>query len=70
MYRRIISGVLATRNAGCVGVDGLAIGAGIGTLQGLHGLVLDSLVSVYLVTAPGSLITVYKISHPNPFDTT
>ena len=46
---------------------GATIGAGIGTLQGLHGLILDSLVSVRMVTASGDLITVSKTEHPDLF---
>ena len=33
------------------------MGAGVGPLQGLHGLMLDALVSVKLVTATGDLLT-------------
>ncbi|KAF6222868.1 hypothetical protein HO133_000919 [Letharia lupina] len=36
---------------------GATIGAGVGPLEGLHGLVLDALVSVRMVTASGQLVT-------------
>ncbi|KAL8991190.1 MAG: hypothetical protein Q9177_000338 [Variospora cf. flavescens] len=45
----------------------LRYGAGIGPLQGLHGLMLDSLVSVKLVTAKGDLITVSESHHQGLF---
>ena len=36
---------------------GATLGAGVGALQGLHGLLIDSLESVDLVTASGKLVT-------------
>ena len=36
---------------------GATIGAGVGPYQGLHGLVIDALLSVRLVTASGDLVT-------------
>lgn len=56
-----------TGNAPCVNFVGATIGAGVGPLQGLHGLVADALLSVRLVTATGELITVSQTSHPNLF---
>lgn len=46
-----------TGNTECVGLVGATIGGGIGTTQGLHGLILDALVSVRVVTASGALVT-------------
>ena len=46
---------------------GATLGAGIGPLQGLHGLMLDALVSVKLVTATGSLITVSTMENADLF---
>lgn len=40
----------------CPGMVGATIGAGVGRLQGLDGLVIDALVSVRLVTANGSIV--------------
>jgi fumiquinazoline A oxidase len=48
----------ATGIASCVGMLGATLGAGVGTLQGLHGLSLDALESVSLVTATGDLLEV------------
>ena len=39
---------------------GATIGAGVGPYQGLHGLVVDALLSVRLVTPKGDLVTVSK----------
>ncbi|KAL9639040.1 MAG: hypothetical protein Q9164_001175 [Protoblastenia rupestris] len=49
---------ITTGSAQCVGSMGATLGAGVGPLQGLHGLMLDALVSVKLVTAKGDLINV------------
>jgi fumiquinazoline A oxidase len=46
---------------------GATIGAGIGPLQGLHGLIADALLSVRMVTATGDLITVSNTSNPDLF---
>ncbi|KAI1083648.1 Glucooligosaccharide oxidase [Whalleya microplaca] len=40
----------------CPGVVGASVGAGVGRYQGLHGLIIDSLLSVRLVTAEGNVI--------------
>jgi hypothetical protein len=58
---------VATGTAPCVGALGASLGAGIGMLQGLHGLELDSLLSVTLVTAAGDLVTVSKTQNPDLF---
>ncbi|KAL4946803.1 hypothetical protein BDV06DRAFT_229681 [Aspergillus oleicola] len=49
----------------CVGMIGATIGAGIGRLQGTHGLMIDALLSVKLVTATGELLEVSKDSNPD-----
>lgn len=36
---------------------GATLGGGVGRLQGLHGLILDALLSVEIVTANGDIIT-------------
>lgn len=48
---------LQTGSGSCVGVMGATLGAGVGRYQGLHGLIIDSLQSVNMVIANGSLIT-------------
>ncbi|KAH8799835.1 hypothetical protein F5884DRAFT_117923 [Xylogone sp. PMI_703] len=58
---------LQAPSASCVGVLGATLGGGIGRLQGLHGLVLDSLQSVEIVTATGDLITASKKENADLF---
>ena len=58
---------LPTGSAQCVGSMGATLGAGIGPLQGHRGLMLDSLVSVNLVTANGSYVTASKDENPELF---
>ena len=49
----------------CVGIVGASLGGGVGPYGGLHGLEVDALQSVRLVTGTGSLIDVSATSHPN-----
>lgn len=49
------------------GVAGLTLGGGIGWLMGKHGLALDNLLSVELVTAEGNLLQVSKEEAPDLF---
>jgi FAD/FMN-containing dehydrogenase len=46
-----------TGSAGCVGVAGTTLGGGIGWIRRKHGLAVDALRSVELVTADGDLLT-------------
>ncbi|KAK8024486.1 FAD-dependent oxidase [Apiospora rasikravindrae] len=48
---------VATGSCACPGVVGATIGGGVGRLQGLHGLLIDNLLSVQIVTADGRLLT-------------
>ncbi|KAL9594846.1 MAG: hypothetical protein Q9179_005215 [Wetmoreana sp. 5 TL-2023] len=49
---------IPTGSCTCVGFVGGTLGGGVGRYQGLHGLVIDNLLSLQLVTAAGKLITV------------
>jgi FAD/FMN-containing dehydrogenase len=49
------------------GIAGLTLGGGIGWLMGVHGLSVDNLLSVELVTAAGDVLTVAEDSHPDLF---
>jgi FAD/FMN-containing dehydrogenase len=46
---------------------GVTLGGGIGPWGGLHGLVIDALLSLRVVTANGTLIDVSESSHPDLF---
>lgn len=50
-----------------VGVVGATVGAGVGLFQGLFGLMIDSLVSVRLVTANGDLVEASKSTNSDLF---
>ena len=54
-------------DTGSVGIAGLTLGGGIGWLARKHGLAIDALVSVELVTADGRLITASETEHPDLF---
>ncbi|MCJ1282144.1 hypothetical protein MMC26_001467 [Xylographa opegraphella] len=49
----------------CVGILGATLGGGVGPYGGLHGLQLDALQSVRMVTGTGALIEVSSTSHPD-----
>lgn len=46
---------------------GATLGGGVGPYGGLHGLQIDSLQSVRMVTGAGNLITVSATQHPDLF---
>ena len=52
---------------GSTGVAGLTLGGGQGWLSGKHGLTIDNLLSVDLVTADGQLLTASAEQHPDLF---
>lgn len=47
------------------GVGGLTLGGGFGWLAGQHGLVVDNLAQVTLITADSQILTVNADSHPD-----
>ncbi len=49
------------------GIAGLTLGGGIGWLSREHGLTIDNLLSVELVTADGRLVTASATEHPDLF---
>ncbi|MBA2597968.1 MAG: FAD-binding oxidoreductase [Chloroflexia bacterium] len=49
------------------GVAGLTLGGGIGWLVGKHGMTIDNLLAVDLVTAAGEFVTASATSHPDLF---
>lgn len=50
-----------------MGVVGATLGAGVGRFQGIHGLIIDALLSVRLVTAKGRIITASATEHSDLF---
>lgn len=50
-----------------VGIAGLTLGGGMGPLMRKYGLTVDSLLSVDVVTADGSFLTVNETHHPDLF---
>ncbi len=54
-------------DTGSVGLGGLTLGGGIGWLARKHGLTIDSLIEVDLVTADGQLLSVSEGSDPDLF---
>ncbi|CAG7973254.1 unnamed protein product [Penicillium olsonii] len=58
---------LPLASCACPGVVGATLGAGIGPLMGLRGLMIDALDSVRLVTADGNLITASHEENPDLF---
>jgi len=52
---------------GHVGISGLTLGGGIGWLARKHGLTIDSLLSVDLVTADGRILTASESQHADLF---
>jgi len=49
------------------GVAGLTLGGGLGWLMGKHGLALDNLLSVEMVTAEGNVVTASAADEPDLF---
>ncbi|RPB10764.1 FAD-binding domain-containing protein [Morchella conica CCBAS932] len=56
-----------TGGCDCVGLLGATLGGGHGRLQGLHGLMIDNLLSAELTIATGETITVSNTSNPELF---
>ena len=49
------------------GIAGFTLGGGLGWLMGLHGLVVDNLLSIELITATGEVLHASVDSHPDLF---
>ncbi|KAI5853645.1 hypothetical protein GGS23DRAFT_601730 [Durotheca rogersii] len=56
-----------TGSSPCVGMVGATLGAGIGRLQGLYGLILDSLLSVRIMLPNTTVVEVSHHSNPELF---
>ncbi|TVY43293.1 FAD-linked oxidoreductase [Lachnellula subtilissima] len=58
---------IQTGTCSCPGMVGVTIGAGIGRLQGLYGLLSDALISATVVTASGKVLQVSETSNSDLF---
>ncbi|KAH8196233.1 hypothetical protein TruAng_009590 [Truncatella angustata] len=54
-------------SSNCVGVVGATLNGGLGIMQGIHGPLLDSLLSVRLVTAKGNIVEASEKQNPDLF---
>ncbi|KAK3292854.1 FAD binding domain-containing protein [Chaetomium fimeti] len=57
--------VTGTGSCACVSLMGPGLGGGHGRYQGFYGLIIDMLISMNVVLADGSTITVNETSHPD-----
>ncbi|KAF2644246.1 FAD-binding domain-containing protein [Massarina eburnea CBS 473.64] len=58
---------IPTGTCQCPSLIGVTLGGGVGRFQGIHGLVLDSLLSVRVVTAKGDVVEASKSTNPDLF---
>ncbi|KAF6810456.1 FAD-dependent oxygenase, partial [Colletotrichum plurivorum] len=58
---------IPTASGPCVGVVGATLGGGVTRMQGIHGMLVDSLLSVRVVTASGGLVTASETENPDLF---
>ncbi|KAL9595232.1 MAG: hypothetical protein Q9219_006566 [cf. Caloplaca sp. 3 TL-2023] len=58
---------IPTGSCTCVGFLGGTLGGGVGRYQGIHGLIIDNLLSLRMVTADGRLITVSAAENSDLF---
>ncbi|KAL2867465.1 FAD-binding oxidoreductase [Aspergillus lucknowensis] len=57
--------VTGTGSCSCVSLMGPGLGGGHGRYQGFYGLIIDMLISLNVVLADGSTVTVNETSHPD-----
>ncbi|KAA8565447.1 hypothetical protein MFRU_006g00290 [Monilinia fructicola] len=58
---------IQTGTCSCPGMVGVSVGAGIGRLQGIYGLLSDALISATVVTASGRVLQVSETSNSDLF---
>ena len=58
---------IPTGSGVCVGMIGATIGGGVGRYIGLHGMIVDSLLSVDMITANGTRLTASKTENTDLF---
>ncbi len=59
--------VIGFGDTGSVGVGGITLGGGLGYVSRLHGMTIDNLLAVELVTADGRVVTADADHHPDLF---
>lgn len=65
--RLICSGNPVTGTCDKVGVTGAVLGGGLGPIQGVHGMMIDNLLSARVITAGGKLVTASENENPDLF---
>lgn len=58
---------IQTGSCSCPGVVGVTVGAGVGRLQGVYGLLIDALISARVVTADGKILEVSEKKNSDLF---
>ncbi|KAF1923394.1 FAD binding domain-containing protein [Didymella exigua CBS 183.55] len=58
---------IQTGSCSCVGMVGATLGGGIGVYQGLHGLIIDALESVTIVTGKGDIVNASLVENSDLF---
>jgi FAD/FMN-containing dehydrogenase len=56
-----------TGTCSCPGVVGVTLGGGVGPWSGVHGMLIDALLSLRVVTATGRVVEVSDTSNPDLF---
>lgn len=59
--------IIGFGDAATVGISGITLGGGVGYLVRKHGLTIDSLLAVELVTADGEILVADENNHPDLF---
>lgn len=65
--RQVIDAKKAIGSSSCVRMVGATIGGGVSRLDGLHGMLVDSLLRVKLVTADGKVTRASNVENPDLF---
>ncbi|KZF23843.1 putative FAD-dependent oxidase [Xylona heveae TC161] len=58
---------ITTGTSSCVGMLGATLGGGVGRYNGIHGMILDALISVRLITAAGEVVTASTMENSDLF---
>lgn len=66
-YLKYVNDEQAIGSQSCVGMVGTTLGVGVGRYNGLHGMLLDSLVSVRMAIAAGNIVTASAMENPELF---